>query len=210
MKLLTQKNNHVFVCGMTRSGKTYFSTKAMSELPCGVLFFNIQNAEMPKKFIMANAEYTSFEQLIKALRSGTKIDMRFPAAYNMDQILKVIGYISKKLMRAGFSEQNHIYVGYDECQVLEKDALLAVRDVATRGLAHGIRCIFISQRPALADMTLYTQSSEHYIFRLGNGERTYFKGKGIDYDVCLKAWEENGDHSYVYFDGFILEGRKAV
>lgn len=210
MGLITLGNNHIFICGMTRSGKTYFATRALSEIKNGVLFINFQNAEMSKKYIKVSADNVDFAQLTDELRSGTKLNLTFPAAWRNSDIQTVIGYISRQLLRAGFSENNPVYIAYDECQALTKEAINDVRLVATRGLYLGIRAVFITQRPALADLTFYTQAAEQYIFQLGKGERGYFQGKGIDYDICLKLWQQYGKHSYVYTDGFAIEGRKAV
>lgn len=210
MGLITQNNNHIFICGMTRSGKTYFATRALCEIPRGVLFINIQNAEMPRKFIKISANNIDFEQLCGELKQGTKLNLTFPASWGNSDIMRVIGYISRQLLRAGFTEKAPIYIAYDECQALTRECISDVRLVATRGLYLGVRAVFITQRPALADLTFYTQSAEHYIFQMGKGERGYFNGKGIDYDECLKLWQQNGQHSYVYNDGFTLEGRKAI
>lgn len=210
MGLITQNNNHIFICGMTRSGKTYFATRALCELPRGVLFINIQNAEMPRKFIKISANNIDFEQLAGELRQGTKLNLTFPASWGNSDIMRVIGYISRQLLRAGFTEKSPMYIAYDECQALTRECIGDVRLVATRGLYLGVRAVFITQRPALADLTFYTQSAEHYIFQLGKGERGYFNGKGIDYDECLRLWQQNGQHSYVYTDGFVLDGRRAI
>ena len=208
--LITQGNNHIFICGMTRSGKTFFATAALAALKEGVLFFNIQNAPMPKPFIKVSADSVNYKQVTDELRRGTKINLTFPASWSTSDIMRVIAYISRALLREGFTEKNPIYIGYDECQAYTKEAVKDVRLVATRGLYLGCRAVFISQRPALADLTFYTQASEHYIFQLGAGERDYFRGKGIDYDQCLEFWQTLGKHSYVYSDGFDLEGRKAI
>lgn len=211
-QLITGSKGHVFICGMTQSGKTYFAVRALEQVSQGVLFINIQNTKMPDRYITTYANQVDFEQIKSALKAGNKIDLRFPAAWRESQIMQVIGFLSKELIKAGFSEKNPVYIAYDECQAISRfpDALREVRMVATRGLYLGVWCVFITQRPALADLTLYTQSTEHYIFQLGKGERGYFKGKGIDYDECLKLWEANGKHSYIYTNGFIIEGRKAI
>ena len=209
-RLINEGNNHIFICGMTRSGKTYFATQALSELKNGVLFINIQNAPMPKPFIKVSADNVFYDQILEELRSGTKLNLTFPASWSNNNIMRIIGFLSRRLLREGFTENNPIYIGYDECQAYTKEAVKDVRLVATRGLYLGCRAVFISQRPALADLTFYTQASEHYIFQLGAGERQYFTGKGIDYDKCLEYWQKLGKHSYVYSDGFSLEGRKAI
>lgn len=211
MSLITQGNNHVFICGMTRSGKTYFALHALTEVKEGVLFLNIQNTPTPQPFVKINANNIDFEQLLDELAADTKLDLRFPATWSTAEIMKIYAFLSRQLLRCGrFSEKKPIYIGFDECQTIDKDAVRDVRLLATRGLALGCRAVFISQRPALADLTFYTQASEHYIFQLGAGEREYFRGKGIDYDYCLEQWKRFGAHSYVYSDGFKLEGRRAI
>lgn len=208
--LIDHGNNHIFISGMTRSGKTYFAIKAMEQVPEGALFVNLQNAETSKRWVLTRADEVELKQLEKALRSGEKIDLRFPRWWSMAEIMKVICYLSTSLLRSGFSEQKPIYIVYDECQTLDKHARTAVRLTATRGLFLGCRCVFITQRPALADLTFYTQAAEQYIFQLGKGEREYFRQKGIDYDKCLELWAKNGTHSYIYTDGFRIEGRRPI
>lgn len=207
---ITQGNNHIFICGMTRSGKTYFATRALERVPRGVLFFNLQNADMPPRFVRRSAADTEYSVLLDALRQGEKVDLTFPPAWSTTDIMAVIAFLSRKLLREGFTEKAPIYIAYDECQALTKEAIRDVRLTATRGLYLGCRCVFITQRPALADLTFYTQAAEHYIFQLGKGERGYFKEKGIDYDACLKEWARLGPHSYVFTDGFSFEGRPAI
>lgn len=209
-KLLTEGNNHIFISGMTRSGKTYFALHALSQVRQGVLFINMQSTETPTKFNRAMADQIGIEQIIKGLRAGEKIDLCFPKKWTLKRINFVIGYISAYLLTAGFNEKNYIYIAYDECQALDNEAIKSVRLTCTRGLYLGIRCVFITQRPALADLSFYTQASEQYIFQLGKGERQYFQSKGIDYDECLKIWQEKGPHSYVFTDGFTLKGRDAI
>ena len=208
--LIDHSNNHIFISGMTRSGKTYFAVRALAEVPEGVLFFNLQNAEVTPRYITLSADDVEFSKLVELLRSGAKIDLRFPRYWKIKQIMLVIKYVSDEMLKAGFTEQKPIYLMYDECQTLEKEARNAVRLVATRGLYLGCRCVFITQRPALADLTFYTQAAEQYIFQLGKGEREYFKQKGIDYDLCCRIWAEKGKHSYIYTDGWKIEGRKAI
>lgn len=209
-KLITEQNNHIFICGMTRSGKTYFAIRALEQVKQGVLFINIQNAETTPKYNIAYADKIKLSQLVSGLRAGEKIDLRFPNHWDMEKIMEVIKYLGQHLLKQGFDEKNYIYFAIDECQILNADAIKAIRLTCTRGLYLGVRCVFITQRPALADLTFYTQASEHYIFQLGNGEREYFKNKGLNYDDMKVMWDNNGTHSYIYSDGFILEGRKPI
>ncbi|MFV0516771.1 MAG: AAA family ATPase [Aminipila sp.] len=208
MKLLTERNNHIFVCGQTRSGKTYFTARALEQLHRPVLFFNVQDEDLPKSFITIKYNEVTTSQLMEALRSGAKIDLRLPL--DIEQTNTLISHIIMKLMGAGYSEKAPIYVVIDECHLLKNNGKESAIQSATRGLKRGVRCIFITQRPALCDKTLYTQSAEQYIFYVASSEKEYLKNKGLDYDKCKKDWEKLGEYSYMFYDGFILEGRKGI
>ena len=208
MKLLTQRNNHVFVCGQTRSGKTYFIARALEQLNRPVLFFNVQDEDLPPKFMTIKYNEVNMSQLMEALRSGAKIDLRLPL--DIEETNTLINFILMKLMGAGYSEESPIYVALDECHLLKNDGKEGSIQAATRGLKRGVRCIFITQRPALCDKTLYTQSAEQYIFYVAASEKEYLKSKGLDYDKCKEEWEKLGKYSYIFYDGFTLEGRKGI
>lgn len=204
-QLLTLNNNHVFICGITRSGKTYFAKKACSELRAPVLFFNVQDEEMPQNFLTIDP-YFDMKDLKRGLKRGVKFNFVF-GKLSKDQIMRVIGYVCSELMRSDmFSQDRPVYVVIDEAQILEASALDAAIAISTRGLAKGVRLISITQRPALVNKTIYTQAAEQYIFRLALSEKQYLKNKGIDYDFCLSEWERLGEHSYIFSNGFILKG----
>lgn len=208
-RLLTLNNNHVFICGITRSGKTYFAKIAAAGIPRPVLFFNIQGEKMPVPFM--DATYTDeMSAVLSYLKRGFKINFIF-GDLRMDQIMRVIGHMCDKIMSCGSFNQTHpIYIVIDEAQILEGHALKSAIAISTRGLARGVRLISITQRPALCDKTIYTQAAEQYLFRLAPSEAQYIKNKGIDYDYCLAQWEALGDHSYIFSNGFTLEGHKGI
>lgn len=207
--LLSQRNNHVFIAGITRSGKTYFAIRAAAEIKGPVLFFNIQDEECPAPFITVYEDKTSITQLLNELDKGRKIDLRF-GDMTFTQIGAIINFLIKNLMLEGYSEAHPLYLIIDECQLLSGVALDAAIHAATRGLKRGIRCIFVTQRPALANKTLYTQSAEQYIFHCSAAEKEYLKSKGIDFDYAQTQWKKLGQYSYIFTDGFVTEGRKAL
>lgn len=207
MQLLSQNNNHIFICGQTRSGKTYFAGRALAELPGPVLFVNVQEEQLPGRF-MQLPKSANFEQVRDCLRDGAKLDLHLPM--DEERANAVIGLVLKNLMFSGFSEKRPVYVALDECHLLRGPALTYAVQAATRGLKRGVRCVFITQRPALCSKTLYTQAAEQYIFYLSPSEKEYLKNKGLDYDRCFQIWEEKGKYSYIYFDGFDLQGKEAV
>lgn len=208
MFLMTRNNSHVFISGQTRSGKTFFAGKALEQIPDPVLFVNLQEEDLPARFIEGKAEDLNTGQLLDLLKHGAKIDLRLP--FNAAQANNIIGHLISKLMAAKFSESRPVYVALDEAHLLKDRGLDKAIEAATRGLKRGVRCVFITQRPALCSKTLYTQSSEQYIFYLASSEKEYLRNKGLDYDTCLSHWEKNGQYSYIYYDGFVLEGRPKV
>jgi len=206
--LLTQNNNHVFVSGQTRSGKTYWTARALEQLSRPVVFFNLQEEALPRKFITIDYKDITGPQLVESLRKRMKVDLYLPesvAAAN-----NVMAYVTDLLMKAGFSEQSPVYLAFDECHLLKGRGLELAIQAATRGLKRGVRCIFITQRPALCNKTLYTQSAEQVLFYLASSEKEYLRNKGLDYDECQAEWEKLGKYSYLYYDGFKLEGRRAI
>lgn len=209
VNLLTQNNNHVFICGITRSGKTYFAKNAMAQLKRPVIFFNVQNENLPNNFLICN-EKDDMSLIMQHLKNGGKIDFRFSVGCTAKQIQIIIGFILRKLMRSKYTEKAPIYIVIDEAQLLADSGLLAAIDVATRGLSRGLRLVCISQRPALVNKTIYTQAAEHYIFKLQDGEKQYMQNKGINFDYCKQQWSKLGQHSYIFTDGFTTEGRKAI
>lgn len=207
--MLNRKHNsHIFICGQTRSGKTFFAANELAQLPDPVLFFNIQEEQLPKSFIKVSAAKTSYKQVIEALRAGCKVDIRFPLDEGKTE--KIEAFLFKQLLFAGFSEKKPLYIAVDECHLLRGSALDYAIQAATRGLKRGIRCVFITQRPALCSKTLYTQATDQYIFYLAPSEAAYMKQKGLDYAEMLKTWKKYGKYSHVYFDGFKIEGRRAI
>lgn len=207
--LLKQGNNHVFIAGITRSGKTYFAINAAAEVKGPVLFFNIQEEDCPVPFLKVDADKIEICQLLDELSKNRKIDLRFGNATDL-QISALISYLIKQLMNEGYTEQNPIYLIIDECHLLSGVSLDAAISAATRGLKRGIRCIFVTQRPALANKTLYTQSAEQYIFHCSAAEKEYLKSKGIDFDYALAEWQRLGKYSYIYTDGFVTEGKAPL
>lgn len=206
--LLTNNNNHVFVCGLTRSGKSYFIHKALLELKGAALYMNIQGEKVPRGYLAVRSKDIDTSGLIELLSRGYKVNLILDP---MRGYKVTAGYILGALMESGvWSENKPIYVALDECHLLKAQSLEGAIMAATAGLKKGVRCIFISQRPAVVNKTLYTQSLEHYIFRLPVAEAGYMQNKGIDYSYCQAEWQKYGEYSYCFYNGYVLEGRRPV
>lgn len=208
MSLINEGNFHIFGCGLTQSGKSYFFKRAMMELKSPVIYFNIQGENVPRGFVTVHTGNVEPDQLIEMIRDGLKINLVFSdARKGYDYIA---GYVLNLLMEAGFDDKHAIYVCLEECHLLKGYSLEIAKYVSTAGLKKGVRLIGITQRPANCDKTIYTQAYEHYIFFIPEGDAAYMRGKGIDYDACRAEWERLGKHSYCYFNGYSLEGRPAI
>ena len=207
--LIGNMSNHHFICGLTRSGKSYFAQKALLQKPAGVLYMNIQGEDLDPRFMTVRTDEIQFIQLLEALHEGVKIDLQF--ANQKMAYEGTAGYILEKLTQSGgFDEYRPVYVAVDECHLLTGPSREAARMVSTAGLKKGIRCVWITQRPALCDKTIYTQALEHYIFYIPPADKEYMRTKGLDYDKCLELWGPAGSHQYVYYNGRDLIGRPAI
>lgn len=207
-QLIQCQNSHTFISGQTGSGKSYFSMQAFSKINYPAIYLNIEEEQMPGKFLKIDSADADMIQVIDALKHGAKFDLRMPI--NLTRSSAITGYVIDKLMQANFDEKRPVYLIIDECHLLEGFGLKKAIEAATRGRKRGVRCIFITQRPALANKTLYTQAKEQYIFYLPASEKEYLKNKGLDYDKCLEVWTTLGTYSYIYYDGFQYEGRRAI
>lgn len=213
-KLLSEDNCHVFVCGLTQSGKSYFAHRALLGIGGAVLYCNIQGEEVPRGFLTVHTGSADLDQLVDLLKHGAKVNLVFDvmgSGYNY-----TIANIIERLMLLDFNRNDPVYVAIDECHLLSGRGLKAAKLAATAGLKKGVRLICITQRVSLCDKTLYTQAFEHYIFYIPVGDGGYMKTKGIDYNKCLAWWSSQGDiknkfnHSYLYFNGYELTGQKGI
>lgn len=207
-QLIPCGNNHIFVCGLTRSGKSFFARNALRESKYPVLYLNIQDEDLPG-YIKVRSDRIYMKQLKDALHDGNKIALSFNnlnLAYS-DTFKYIVSFL---MDRGGFSESDPMYLAVDECHLIHGSGKEAARIVSTAGLKKGIRCMWITQRPAICDKTIYTQALEHYIFYIPVSDREYMRTKGIEYDDCIPLWGQPGSRQYVYYDGYKLEGRPAI
>jgi len=207
-QLIKTENSHIFISGQTGSGKSHFAMNGIAGIRYPAIYINIEDEKLPGRFIKVRSDDAEIDQLIDGLKHGAKFDLKMPV--NKARSNAITGFIIDQLMIAGFSENRPVYIVLDECHLLEGFGLKKAIEAATRGRKRGVRCIFITQRPALASKTLYTQSQHQYIFYLPASEKEYLKNKGLDYEKCLEMWQRMGRFSYIYYDGYKYEGRAAI
>jgi hypothetical protein len=207
-QLINVGNWHTFICGISQSGKSTLSKAALLALPYPVIYFNIQNEDMPRGFMRVFSSKIEPKQLLELVEDGAKVNLVLD--FDDGGYEYTAGYILRLLMNAGRDVNHPVYVCIDECHLLEKEALRASKYVATAGLKKGVRLVCVTQRPANCDKTLYTQCFEHYIFFLSESEAAYMKSKGIDYGFCKGEWDKMGKYSYCFSNGYTLEGRPPI
>jgi hypothetical protein len=177
----------------------------MQQVPEGVLFVNTNDEvkSIPSGYIGANGKNT-FSQIKAALKEGYKINY-VPDTYEEIRN-KEVETLIKKLFTAGFTEDNKVYFALDEVHLYTgKEVLNELKRVATGGLRHGINGIWISQRPALIDNTLMTQSQGMIIFRTYMEEQ-YFDRYRIPYEKMEQLMNKMGDYSYCTWDKKEIKG----
>lgn len=196
---------HTTVVGKTRSGKTYAVEKSLEKVKQGVLFFNTQHIPVSNVFVDADGSDDE-KVLIKALRKGEKINFRPSRETRWKQLKALINI----LFKAGEQAKLNIYIVVDECHLADrKIALPGVIEIATTGLSYGLKGIYISQRPALIDNTLMTQSMQ-FIFFKTSMEKKYFDSYELPFDDIQAGLTKGGQFSYMTYDFEKLEGAFKV
>lgn len=202
-------NGHYTVIGKTRSGKTYAVKKSLDAIKSGVLFFNVQQEEMPKNFITADGD-NDLKQIRAALAQGDKIN--FIPSTNRQHWNRQLEYI----VQGFYDGRTHdFYFVADECHLADVKATDSLIQIATTGLRFGIRGVFLSQRMANIDKTLVTQSTNYVIFET-NLEAQYFRAKGIPIDEIERRIQTmpklkgpdgiERPYAYCLFDGREVSG----
>ncbi len=205
------KGVHSFVCGMTQSGKTYFTIHELQKTRQPVLFFNPQN-ETVKGFIKAT-RLDNIDLIVKALKNGGKINY-IPEfmGENADFVASCEFCMLVETLFGQFQKSKPIVFAIDEVHMLSnrKESKIALKRVANRGLTWGLNAVFISQRPADVPYTIYTQCDKQYIFFTGM-EKEYFRRKGIDYeDLKHRIGNQKEAYNFCVYDNVNLEGAYRI
>lgn len=192
------EKEHVTVLGLTRHGKTYAVMQTLQYVKEGVLFFNVQQEKTPSIFIKANNNNT-WSQIKGLLKEGKKVN--YIPSDDLEQASKELSALVNELYKSG---ELNCRVAIDECHLFskvtkDKSGIKACIRLATTGLRFGYQAIFLSQRPAMVDNTLYAQSTKHVIFALGRVDETYLKNNGFPVEEITQA-TGNEKYHFVVFD----------
>jgi len=179
MSLIKFPGKHTAVFGTTQTGKTYAVQKSLMSQKEGVLFFNVNHAPV-SNYVRADSK-DDLDNVISVLMAGEKINYLPERETRWQEIAAIVEHI---LDLGGFP----VTIVFDECHLMylnpdkyKRAAQAALEETVTTGLSKGIKAIFITQRPALLDNTLMTQSEFKVFFRTEN-EGPYLKRYGIPFE----------------------------
>ena len=206
LKRLINIYGHKFICGMTRSGKTYLAVKMMNDWRGPVIFFNPQFETVPGFFIDAD-RYSSIKSFGRALRANKKINY----VPNADQKQAEKELVSLVAYLACCWKGSNLLFAVDECQDFALQGTASpVLFIARRGLRRNIHGLFIAQRPADVHNVLLSQSSFHIIFQINSYDKKYFNSYRMPGDVIEGLLEKGGPHSFVTWDNKAVSGPYRV
>lgn len=204
VKMFTIGNEHCTIVGLTQHGKTYGTIKTLKQLPGGVLFFNTQHTPVGSGWVEATGEHTP-QQIIDAVKKGYKLNF-LPSEKGLDYMSVQLAAITDKIFEQGRFD---FYFAIDEVHLFklgkDKKGHNALVRLATTGLGRGFKCLFLTQRPAMTDNTLFTQSTKHIVFALGLNDYQYLKNLGFPSDE-LKAMVAGEKYKFVEFDQKDIKG----
>jgi hypothetical protein len=208
LKAIPFSDEHTTVLGLTRHGKTFAVMHSIKDLKEGVFFFNVQNEKTPPNFSKANGN-NSWEQIKELLREGKKIN--YIPSDDLELASKELGYIVNNLYESGHM---NVRMVIDECHLFskvtkDKSALKACIRLATTGLRRGYKAIYLTQRPAMIDNTLYTQSTKHILFALGKADYAYLKQQGFPVEEIYNL-TKNEKYKFCIFDQKEVHGAYMI
>lgn len=170
---------HKVIIGMTGTGKTFTGTNTLKAVKQGVFFFNTMHVSMPRGFVKATGR-ADLEDIMDQIEEGGKIN--FLPSTDLEAAKKQLIAIINGLYTRRWKE--FIFV-IDEVHLYTKDALKAILRAITTGRNQGVEMVSMTQRLALLDNTIMSQSPYKVIFFLEN-ETKYCEGYGIPYSRIEK------------------------
>lgn len=192
------EGQHTFVCGMTQSGKTYFTLRHLERTKYPVFFYNPQSVRT--KFTYADKAY-SIDDMIDYLKAGGKID--YCPSLSLKYAKHELNFIIQQFFMSKAFISRPIIFAIDEAHLVAREGANNeyINMIPTRGFALGFRGVFIAQRPALVDKTLVTQSDRHIIFHT-EWEKQYFSTKGLNMEEISRMLgnTEMDKHNYVIYE----------
>lgn len=208
VKKFINRLGHLFIAGMTRSGKTYFALQIMAAWPGPVLFFNPQG-EKVGAMIHADGK-VSTSVIVKALRQGKKISY-VPDIENQKVAMAELALLVGSVVGSMWPGRGLLFV-VDECQDFAPQGKTdsPVYMIARRGLRWGITGCFIAQSPADVAKVVCRQAENHYIFHVDDYDRAYYSRYHIPGEDIEQRIAAGGPYSFCLWSQGVVEGPLKV
>lgn len=206
LRKLRSEKRHVFIGGMTRSGKTFAAVEYGRGWPGPVLFFNPQRFPADG-YVLADGKTDSLA-IVKALKGGYKIQ-----------------YVPGKKSRAAGPELTVLINLIFDCLPWSPPLLFIVDethfyckdgkegelgDIGRVGIRDGIIGCFVTQTPADTAKVLLRQSDYRLFFKLQLEDMKYLQGKGYPVEDIKRIQEKGEKFSFVLYDGAVVSGPYKV
>lgn len=193
-------NQHEFIGGLTRSGKTFHALTQGLKSGQGVIWINPQGGNF-KGYVRADKKI-DLGQLKQALSQGLKINYipssDFKTATGEVDIIK----------RICFQLPNWVTVIADEADTIGRQGLSSSPyfEIAQRGLFHKVKGVFICQSPSEVDKIILKNCLIEKIFMFNDYGAKYYKSYGHDTEKLKEMLLKKGQYSYIYLENGEIKG----
>lgn len=193
------KDNHVFIQGLTGSGKSYMMKDVYENTTLTGIYFNSEDEDV-EGYETGNAGQIAY-LLSRGHRKINFVPNPDADAANaqLEEIRQQLFNIGDKLRekRGQMAADTWNLLFIDEASDIAPKGKpgIPLITIVKRGRKRGVRAVIASQRPAEVHHTVLTQCKVHIVFNMGNYERGYFKRVNIPIEE-FEDWIAR-EHHYV-------------
>lgn len=194
---LRKSKKHVFIAGVTQTGKTHCGVEYGRGWPGPVLFFNPQDFQGVAGYVNADGR-TEAAAIVNGLKRGVKVNYvpgrkRQEAAAELNALVDLVfSYVPWSPPLLFIIDETHFY---------SKDAREGqIGDICRVGLRFGVVGCFISQSPADTSKVLLRQSDYHLVFRVDLYDLKYFKERAYPVEKIQEIHKKGGQYSFAVYN----------
>jgi hypothetical protein len=186
--------------GQPGSGKSYLAKAAVGRHPGGVFVVDPQEEkDWPCTYLRRTDKDWD---IYRALRRGAHL--AWVPDKEPGKALRLLSHFCQGFIEGHW---NDVWLVVDECDMYApKNVPSPLCWVAQRGRVHGVRGIWVSQRPASLSHTLLAEATHHALFYLSSWEDPYLQRYGLDGQALRARLGDLEDHRYLLWDGQTLQG----